>query len=97
MAGSKRNKLKKVFSPSRALAPSDPPPIVDDEGLMDDLFAQLDSKDKAVQGESAAILQEADLNTFADDLDSAPNNDSKNRFKARQVRTVLMARVVAKY
>ena len=54
---------------------------------MDDLFAQLDSKDKAAQEESAAILKDADLNAVADTLEYAPKGDaSKNRFKARQVR-----------
>lgn len=93
MAGSKRNKVKKAFSPAKALAPQDPPaePIIEDDGLMDDLFAQLDSKDKTVQEESATILQEADMNAVAESLDSAPKNDSKNRFRARQVCSAVQA------
>lgn len=60
---------------------------------MDDLLAQLDSRDKTVQGESAAVLKDADLNAVADSLDSASKKDGKNRFKARQASSIDTAHV----
>ena len=80
----KKNKLKKMLSPP---APA-PPPVdtnVDDDELMDDLFAQLDSKNETVKQESAAVLSEMNIDKVADKLDSAPKKDSKARHKARQV------------
>lgn len=90
MAGSKRNKVKKMLSPPKALQPVQSPPeqVVEDEDLMDDLFAQLDSQDKGAREQSAAILQGSNINAVADDLDSNGKKDSKSRFKARQVRCI---------
>ncbi|TCD69746.1 hypothetical protein EIP91_006513 [Steccherinum ochraceum] len=70
MAGSKRNKIKNILSPVTSPPPPVPP---EDDELMDDLFAQLDSKDQNVQAESAAVINEM-------------QQDSKSRHKARQAR-----------
>lgn len=84
MAGSKRNKIRKALSPTKNLSPP-APPIVDDDDLMDDLFAQLDSKEKSAQQQSAEILKDANIDSVADDLEKEDRKDSKSRFKARQV------------
>ncbi|KAI0273367.1 hypothetical protein BC834DRAFT_947610 [Gloeopeniophorella convolvens] len=80
--GSKRNKVKKIFSPSPP-----PPPVGDsvDDGLMDDLLAELDSRNKTVQLESATVLGEIQVAQAASP-DSKSSSGSKNRFKARQAR-----------
>lgn len=81
MGGSKRNKLKKLISPP-------PPPTImneDDSELMDDLLAQLDSRDQNVQAESANVLNEMNLNAQADLIEASSRQDAKSRFKARQV------------
>jgi len=88
MAGSKRAKLKKVFSPTPT-----PPPVVnaDDRELMDDLMAQLDSRNEEVQAQSTAVLtgmqinQQADLQRHVEKQDA---NFAKSRFRARQVSQV---------
>ncbi|KAJ7582759.1 hypothetical protein C8J56DRAFT_230152 [Mycena floridula] len=75
--GSKRNKLKKALSP----ADSSPIPSNDDEQLMDDLMAQLDSRDENVQVETARVLQ-----AVANEQEDKPKRDAKDRFLARQAR-----------
>lgn len=80
MAGSKKNKQKKLVSPPQDL----PTPPVDDE-LMDDLFAQLDSRNETVQAESAIVINEVQ-NRQAESAASRPKMDAKARFKARQAR-----------
>ncbi|OBZ75475.1 OTU domain-containing protein 2 [Grifola frondosa] len=80
MAGSKRNKIKKMFS-----APPPPEPTVDDDELLDDLMAQLDSKSQTTREESATVLNEMHIDKVADDLETGSKQDSKSRFKARQV------------
>ncbi len=89
MAGSKRNKIKKIFSP----VSSPPPPIApEDDELMDDLFAQLDSRDQTVQAESAAVITEMHLNqtvnTSNGSSEESKKHDSRARHKARQVRSI---------
>ncbi|KAG5654520.1 hypothetical protein H0H81_001161 [Sphagnurus paluster] len=79
MAGSKKNKQKKLVPPPQDL----PTPPVDDE-LMDDLFAQLDSRNETVQAESAIVINEVQ-NRQAESAASRPKMDAKARFKARQV------------
>jgi len=76
MAGSKR-KLKKKTIP--------PPPVTnqDDEDLMNDLLAQLDSRDETVRTKLATINEMMNLNEQAD---ANGRQDPKNRFKARLVR-----------
>ena len=84
MAGSKRNKVKKLLSPAKV--PSPPPePALDDDALMDDLMAQLDSKDTVVQQEAATVLTEVSVQKTAEVAD-APQNTSRTRHQARQVR-----------
>jgi OTU domain-containing protein 6 len=76
MAGSKRKPKKKTISP---------PPIKnqdDDDDLMNELFAQLDSRDETVQAESATVIHEIKLNEQAD---ANGKEEPRNRFKARQV------------
>ncbi|KAL0946947.1 hypothetical protein HGRIS_013106 [Hohenbuehelia grisea] len=81
MAGSKRNKIKK--------APLPPPPSTDDfddDELMGDLMAQLDSKDQTVQAESATVLNEMHINKQAEQIEASKKKDSKSKFMARQAR-----------
>ncbi|KAF7984051.1 hypothetical protein HWV62_17585 [Athelia sp. TMB] len=83
--GSKRNKLKKAFSPPQPA--QSPPMLEDDEDLMNDLMAQLDSRDKNVQAESANVLQ--DMQNHHDlDLakEASQKQDAKSRYQARQAR-----------
>ncbi|KAF9005609.1 hypothetical protein BDQ17DRAFT_1240107 [Cyathus striatus] len=85
MPPSKRNKVKKP-PPSYPDPPL--PPMDQDEDLVNDLLAQLDSRDRVVQKESANVLNQMQLNKQADDWDSQPKQDAKSRFKARQARKV---------
>jgi OTU domain-containing protein 6 len=88
----KKNKSKKVLSPSHSNMPDQPPPTEGDGELMDDLLAELDSRDKTVQHESANVLmemQENQENAVADKAQSATKKqDSKSRHVARQVSIV---------
>ncbi|KAJ7940683.1 hypothetical protein B0H13DRAFT_25410 [Mycena leptocephala] len=78
----KKNKLKKAVNSF----PEASPPIDDDDGLVDDLLAQLDSRDEVVQQESANVLNDMQLNQQADQLEATSKQDAKSRFKARQAR-----------
>ncbi|KAF8077990.1 hypothetical protein FPV67DRAFT_1685589 [Lyophyllum atratum] len=80
MAGSKKNKLKKVLS-----SPQEPLTPAVDGDLMDDLFAQLDSRDQTVQAESAALINEVQSKEVAT-VEARSKKDAKSRFKARQAR-----------
>ncbi|KAJ7470718.1 hypothetical protein FB451DRAFT_1400284 [Mycena latifolia] len=62
------------------------PPTDDDNELMDQLLSQLDSRDETVQQESAAVLNEMQINKQADQIEAASKQDPKSRFKARQAR-----------
>lgn len=66
----------------------------DDNELMDDLMAQLESKDTSTQVESANVLSEMQINKAADSASATPK-DSKARHKARQARKA--AALVDKY
>lgn len=79
MAGSKRAKLKKPFS-------SIPLPEDDDQELVNDLLAELDSRNQTVQAESANVLNDIQLNKQADQTNSDLKKNPKSRFKARQAR-----------
>ena len=79
--GSRKNKSKKN-TPTPPIAPLGD---ADNEQLMDDLLAQLDSQDKTVQQESAAVLNEMQISQIANE-DSNKKNSSRDRFKERQVR-----------
>jgi hypothetical protein len=77
--GSKKNKVKKALSSS----PSQHNNVVDDD-LINDLLTELDSRKKTVQEESAAVLEEI----LTAQTDAVPDKSgSKNRFRARQVRS----------
>ncbi|SRR5258708_1905679 len=90
--GSKRQKVKKVFSP---LQPNEPDgPAVDDDGLMDDLFAVLDNRDADEQKEAAKVIQEVNARentTDPQDGHSALKSNarggksSKDKFRERLV------------
>lgn len=82
MAGSKRSKLKQAFAPQNTS--SSPPTMNDDDELINDLMAQLDSRNQTVHSESATVLNEIQLNKVAG-LESQQKQDAKSRFKARQV------------
>ena len=75
--GGRRNKLKKPQVPLTVTNP-------DDQDLMDDLIAQLDSRDEQVQ--AALVLNEINLNTQADQVQAPQKPRAKDRFQARQVR-----------
>ncbi|TFY67292.1 hypothetical protein EVG20_g3995 [Dentipellis fragilis] len=79
--GSKRNKVKKLLSPTRVATP--PPNEADNEELMDDLFAQLDNQDQTVRQESAVVLDAVSTNEVSRN-ESEGKKDSKSRFMARQ-------------
>ena len=79
MAGSKRAKLKKVFANASGQSH---PANADDDDLVDDLIAQLDSRDTQVQAESATILNDMHLNKQGE---AQGKRDTKSRFIARQV------------
>ena len=82
--GSKKNKVKKIFAPS---TPPDPPynaGVVDE--LVEDLFAELDSRDQTSQ-QPASGSGSGSAQTAAAAATAAPDktSSSKSRFKARQV------------
>ncbi|KAI0064626.1 cysteine proteinase [Artomyces pyxidatus] len=81
--GSKKNKVKQLFSPPPSETPTLDP--ADDE-LMDDLLAQLDSRDKAVQHESATVLEDMQVNQVVVQDEKAQRTDSKSRYRARQAK-----------
>jgi hypothetical protein len=56
-----------------------------DQSLVNDLLTQLDSRDHVVQAESASILETMHLDEKADIMESLLKQDSKSRFKTRQV------------
>jgi len=86
MAGSKRARLKKALSPTPANSVHESAAMDDDE-LMDDLMAQLESKDPDVQAESAAVLNDMSIKKAADTPPPAtPKQYSKARHQARQAR-----------
>lgn len=91
MAGSKRSKIRKAFSPTKNLVESPPPPITDDNDLMDDLFAQLDSKDKTAQETSAEILKDANLDSVADNLERAKRTRKTAKPSSKLARSVLLS------
>ncbi|KAJ3761080.1 hypothetical protein EV360DRAFT_38588 [Lentinula raphanica] len=79
--GSKKNKLKKAFSPPFQQSPPVPEPN-DDEELLDDLMAQLDSGDQTVQAESTQVIKDIQRQ----EMTNATKKDSKSRHQARQAR-----------
>ena len=79
--GSKKNKVKKIFAPS---TPPNPNNAVDvDVDLVEDLFAELDSREQSVQQQQQQPASpSAFVQTAAAALDKM---SSKSRFMARQV------------
>ncbi|CAE6490123.1 unnamed protein product [Rhizoctonia solani] len=77
----KRDKIKKVFSPP----PAEPAPATDQDGLEDDLFAQLAARDAETQKETAEVLQSVE-NAKAAEANEKLKKDSKSRFQARTAR-----------
>ncbi|PPR03521.1 hypothetical protein CVT24_007007 [Panaeolus cyanescens] len=62
-------------------------PLEQDDDLMNDLLAQLESRDQTVKEQSAQLLNDMDLNSKADAIEKTnPKQDAKARFKARQAR-----------
>ena len=87
MAGSKKKKLKKVL-PTQPVAPS---PTVDqeDDGLVNDLLAQLDSRAPDARSESTIADDEVHITQPEPDHTAANEKQgAKTRFKARQVRSL---------
>jgi hypothetical protein len=78
----KRDKIKKVFSPPPA--ESNPASMDDQDGLEDDLFAQLDARDAETRKGAAEVLQNVrDAKTA--DANEKSKKDSKSRFQVRAV------------
>lgn len=81
-----KKKSRKAAAPVSEL----PPPLqtdVDDDGLLDELVAQLGSEDGAVQENAATIIQELDQTNKAEEAESkSSKKDSRARFEARKVR-----------
>lgn len=73
----KRDKIKKVFSPP----PAEPAPADDQDGLEDDLFAQLDARDEGTRKEAAEVLQSVEDAKATEQS----KKDSRSRFQARAV------------
>lgn len=95
MAGSKKNKIRKILSPLHPSSPGLPDDsVVNDSELMDELMAQLDSKDQTVQIESATVINDMQLQKAPDTLgprspsvvSSDSRQSSRSRHQARQVR-----------
>lgn len=84
--GGKRKKVKDILS----LPQSSSPPVAtaEDDGLLDDLIAQLDSSDKTVRNVSAEVINEIQLSQLEESRGpQKPKKDSKTKFLERQVCT----------
>ena len=91
MAGTKRNKIKKAFSPvassnfssSPSKDSSESNPGIDDtDGLLDDLLAQIDSKQQPTDiNEAATVLSQIENTTQSQEQ----KKSNRSRFEARQV------------
>ena len=67
--------------------PPPPPADADDDGLLDELVAQLDTQDTAVQENAATVIQELDQANKAEEVEAkSSKKDSRSRFEARKVR-----------
>ena len=90
--GSKKNRVKKVFAPAPA-APIPNNHTIDDndnDNLVDELLTELYSRNETVHRESATVLEEIQTRqqSEAEQAAALDKAGSKNRFKARQVRSV---------
>lgn len=82
--GGKRKKVKDILSLSSN--PPPPAPTVEDEELLDDLIAQLDSNDKDVQNTSAEVINDIQLSQLHESNEPRKlKKYSKTRFLERQV------------
>lgn len=82
--GGKRKKLRDILAPPPSTSSS--APAVEDDELLDDLLAQLDSNDKTVQNVSAEVINDIQLSQLQEKKESRKlKKDSKTRFLERQV------------
>lgn len=90
MAGSKRQKLKKKAADMyEAISPSQSPVSATeaDEGLLDDLLAQMNQSDGQPNPEAAKVLSETtSIQKSTESLSSKLRKDPRARWKERQVR-----------
>lgn len=83
MGNKKKSKKAAVPVPE----PPPPPADADDDGLLDELVAQLDTQDTAVQENAATVIQELDQANKAEEVEAkSSKKDSRSRFEARKVR-----------
>src|SRR5258707_234620 len=84
--GGKRRKFKDIINPPQ----NAPPPVGEEDELLDDLLAQLDSNDKTVQNVSAEVINDIQLPQPQEKEGPRKlKKDSKTRFLERQVRIFL--------
>lgn len=82
--GGKRKKVKNILSLSPTTLP--PAPAVQDDDLLDDLIAQLDSNDRTVQNVSAEVINDIQLSQLEENKETQKRKKhSKTRFLERQV------------
>ena len=79
--------MPRLKKKSNAAPPPPPPPPADiaanDDGLVDDLFAQLDMRDAAAKEDAAKVLSS---NTTDQAIEGdKKKKDSRQRFKEREV------------
>lgn len=84
MAASKKSKLKKPL-PAQPVA-SSPPVDQENDGLINDLLAQLDSRAPDALSESTTAQNDVHIDQV-DQTEASGKQGAKSRFKARQVRT----------
>jgi OTU domain-containing protein 6 len=88
----KRNKTKKSGSqntPPQFIVMNPDDNRNDDDDLMNELMLQLDSRDQNVQRESAAVLNQMNLNNQPDQTGTHNKQSAKSRFQARQVNHIV--------
>lgn len=83
--GGKRKKVKDILSSS--LNPPSSVPAAQDDELLDDLIAQLDSNDKTVQSVSAEVINDIQLSQLQENKGAhKQKKDSRTKFLERQAR-----------
>ncbi|KAL0580233.1 OTU protein [Marasmius crinis-equi] len=81
----KKSKIKKLLSPSNTPSSNQSPPaILDDEDLMDDLIAQIETNDQVAERASKAAAMQQQQSR--EPTPSDHKQDSKSRYEARQAR-----------
>jgi hypothetical protein len=86
MARKNKNKTKTA---AIVLEPAVPVVEPEDDDLMGDLLAQLDSRDQTAKEEPAAVLNEMHIEKRAEKLEAKFKQSAKERFQARQVSPIL--------